>query len=1002
MPHASRFALGPGTGRLEVLLAHLRDAVLLEDENRHIVYVNRALVRMFGIPLDPPEMTGLDCAAMAGQTAAAFRDPEAFLARVAELLEHGLEAEGERVVMADGRVLERDYVPMFDDGRHTGHLWLYRDVTEEVRHLAELRAGEADLRAIVDNAVDPIWSVDDRLRLVRFNRAFGVLSAARTGWVPVEGGPVAHSISDLRRDREMRGYHLALQGTAHDFEIEVEDGGELRVFEVNLAPVFDGTAVRGVTAATRDVSSARRTTDLLRKARDAAESANRAKSDFLAHVSHEIRTPLNAVMGMVDLALDTGTDPRQRSYLTAAQSNSEMLLTLISDVLDFSKIEAGEMDLERQPFSPRDVVEDVVRFLSVNAVRKGLQLTFDASTVPARIVGDAHRYRQVAMNLVGNAIKYTEQGVVQVRLAGRPHDDGRVLVELEVHDTGQGIAAADQARVFSRFFRTRDSSRASGTGLGLAITSSLVQLMGGEITLDSTVGKGSTFRASMPVRPLPHVDELVFTGRAVVARHSPAAASWPSVVHELGFEVQVVDSGPSLLDAVLKGASVDLVVVEDGLPGPHLASLISVVQSMPGNEAQWLVVSSQVGLPHIEGASTMQAPLVLSGLRSLLVGPEHEGIDLRRGARMLVAEDHEDSREMVVNLLRRAGHNAVAVEDGRSAWEVMASERFELALIDMDMPRMDGLELCRRVRAREAEAGAVAMPLVMVSGHATEDHRARAREAGVTAFVPKPINRRRLMDVLDQCLDLRPLVLVADDAPDARRLLRTWFLAAGARVVEASDGQEALAIVARDAPDVLVLDMQMPTMDGFAAARALRKLGADLPVLGLTGLTGSEARRQVLGAGCTSYLSKPCRREQLIDAVAALLWQGTEMGSVSPTPQRATVTRAATPPRPSRRDAPDVDDGLAELVPLYLDERMADVEALRRAIAAGDGAELRRRGHRMKGTAEPYGFPEIGELGRALERAGVDGDLSAALQAVDRLDQVLRAARTTSRGSTRP
>ena len=994
--------------RVEVLLAHLHDAVLMEDEDRKILYVNVAFLQMFGVPLSAEQMLGMDCAAMAEQSAQAFARPARFLDSVREALDAKEKEVGRVFLLADGRYLERDYVPMFDQGHYAGHLWLYRDVTEAVRGHEETRTSEANLRAIVDNAQDPVWSVDQRLSLLTFNRAFGTLSAIRTGWVPVQGGPVALSIAERPRERELRAYHEALRGMTVDFEIEVRDEtGALQVFEVNLAPILDGQEVRGVTAATRDVSSARRTSELLRRAKNAAETANRAKSDFLAHISHEIRTPLNAVIGMVDLALDTRLDARQRSYLATAQRNSEALLTLLTDILDFSKIEAGEMDLERVPFSPREVVEDVVSFLAGAAAAKGLALSFSARTVPGRIVGDPNRYRQVAMNLVGNAIKYTTTGSVDVLLHGAPGVDGQVVVAMEVTDTGRGIAPEDHERVFSRFFRTRDSGRASGTGLGLSITASLVQLMGGTVELRSKVGRGSTFRAAVPVRPLPHHDELVFSGRAVVARHSERAGPWAAVVHELGFDTKVVDSGAALLEALLADSGgVELVVAEAGLPGPDLAAVLGVVQTFPGQEAaRWVVLSDDAELPQIEGAMVMHGPLLLSQLRGVLVGPAAEGVDLRRGARVLVAEDHPDSREMMVNLLRRAGHDAIAVSDGQAGWDLLQHGGFELALVDMDMPAMDGLALTRAVRDHEEALGLARLPIVLVSGHATEEHRGRAREAGVDAFVPKPINRRRLMDVMDQCLDLRPVVLVADDAPDARRLLHTWFLAAGARVVEAAHGEEVLDRVERHEPDVVVLDMQMPVMSGFEAAEALRRRGCDLPIVGLTGETGREARKAVLRAGCTSYLAKPCRRQELLDAVAGLLWHGTEVDSSSghslpPVLTQAPLVVRPTPPTNPRRGG--LDDDLGELVPLYLDERAADVDALTVAVEASAWEEVRRRGHRMKGTAVPYGFPEIGVLGAALETAAKAEDAAAASAAVERLDQLVRAARTTSRGSTSP
>jgi len=976
--------------RLADVLAHLDVSILVEDPSRHILHVNQPFCDLFHIPVPPSELIGRNCAAMARASAEAFAEPEAFLAIIEATVASTEPVRNQRLRMADGRWLEVDFVPHNDGiNGHTGHAWLYRDITRQANAEAAVRASESELLALLDGGRDPLWSVDLRLRMIHFNQAFRDLCRLRTGWSPVEGAPVELSVPGGLHHRELGAYREVLAGGTHEFVMELPASNGARMLEVLLAPIRTDGRVTGVVATGRDVTQDRRTSRLLREARDAAEAASSAKSDFLAHISHELRTPLNAMIGMVDLTLETHLDARQRSYLQSAQANSEALLDLISDVLDFSKIEAGEMDLDRSPFDPREVVEEVLQFLGTQALQKGLTLSFHTRDVPARILGDYQRYRQVALNLVGNAIKYTEEGRIDVSLTASRADEGAALC-LRVVDTGIGIAAADQERVFTRFARSHSARRTSGTGLGLSITARLAELMGGRITLESALGEGSSFSVVIPVHELPATTTHPLAGVLVVATPDDVQRErWGELGASLGLQVHSCRNGADIAEAVLRHRDVVCaVVVADGLHGPPIDKLRTLTAGVVDRPVPWLWVSGdlQAGSPD-PAIAVLHRPLLRTTLRRALQAPTDAdaAVDLRRGARIFVAEDHADSRRFMVDSLRRDGHDAVAWEDGEVAREPLLQRGYDLALLDLDMPGHDGLELTAFRRAWEEETGAPRLPIVMVSGHATEDHRRRAQEAGVDAFVPKPLTRQRLLGVVDRILDLRPTVLVADDASEARRLWTIWLRQAGANVVEATHGQEAVALAAEHRPDAIVLDMEMPVLDGYGAATQLRRTGSDVPILGFTGHIGSAARRRVLEAGCTAYLAKPVRRSALLEALRGLMWAGTQ-----------------TDTAPTIMQAPDPVDDLGELVPLYLEERSADVVRLREAVHAQAWDEIRAIGHRMKGTAVPYGFPEVEVVGRALESAAAAADAASAASAIARLDQLLREARTTSSGSTRP
>lgn len=835
--------------------------------------------------------------------------------------------------------------------------------------------------AYLESTRDPLWSVDEQLRLVHFNRAFADLCVLRTGWLPVPGSPIHLAVPAGLHHRELGGYRSVLAGAPHSFLVEVPaEDGRARHFDVLLSPIRSDGRVTGVVATGRDVTEVRRTSQLLRDARDAAEAASSAKSDFLAHISHELRTPLNAMIGMVDLTLETPLDARQRSYLQSAQANSVALLDLISDVLDFSKIEAGEMDLDRSPFDPRQVVEDVIEFLGTEALRKGLDLRFDTTDVPARILGDAQRYRQIAVNLVGNAIKYTEAGHIDVSLTTAPGPKGLEL-SLRVDDTGIGIPASDQGHVFTRFARSAAARRTSGTGLGLSITARLADLMGGRITLDSELGRGSSFCATIPVQALPEATEPPLTGTIVVASHQEEQrARWVDLAASLGLRAVGCGDGAGLAAAVLQHRDeLAAVVVAEGLPGPAVDKLRTLAAGVIARPLPWLWVCTDLQASAPDPAiAVVHRPLLRTTLRRALRAPADADtrLDLRRGARIFVVEDHADSRQFMVDALRRDGHDAVAWDDGHRAVGPLQERGYDLAILDLDLPGHDGLELTATRRRWEERTGAPRLPIAMVSGHATEEHRRRAQVAGVDAFVPKPLTRQRLLDLVDRILDLRPKVLVADDAAEARRLWSIWLRQAGAQVLEAANGEQALAMAQEHQPDAIVLDMEMPVLDGYGAARALRRTGTDIPIIGLTGHTGSTERRKVLDAGCTAYMAKPVRRASLLHELRSLLWAGTQIDSVE------TVAPPAFE-----------EDDLGDLVPLYLDERSADVERLTRASEAGAWGEVRSIGHRLKGTAVSYGFPAVEQIGRKLEEAAELEDRDAAGSATAWLSDLVRDAR---------
>ncbi|WP_077924346.1 PAS domain S-box protein [Spirosoma sp. 209] len=481
--------------RLANLIANFQDGILLEDENRSIVLVNQHFCDMFSVPLAPDQLIGLDCSGMAEQSKHYFAEPEPFVERVNQLLRDQKLVIGEELLLADGRVLERDYVPVFLDNVYTGHLWKYSDITKRKRaDDAALRQKEKYQR-IIENINLGLIEVDLDDRIVYTNQSFCAMSGYRAdeliGEIATDVLLRGQNVSFMKEKSESR-----LSGKMDAYEVAVTSkGGEAMWWLISGAPLYSETGqVIGSTGIHLDITKQKQLESELRIAKQEAENSARAKELFLANMSHEIRTPMNAILSLGQQLTKTPLNEQQQFFLRMINTAGSNLLVIINDILDFSKIEAGQLSLEKIGFDMAELLRSAVHVMTHNADKKGLGLSLqlDGGIAPV-LLGDPYRLNQILLNLIGNAIKFTDRGRVDVHCTYQQHHQMQTI-SITVADTGIGMDPQFQRNLFTKFTQEDGSigRRYGGTGLGMSITKQLVDLMGGTIRVRSVKNEGTT------------------------------------------------------------------------------------------------------------------------------------------------------------------------------------------------------------------------------------------------------------------------------------------------------------------------------------------------------------------------------------------------------------------------------------------------------------------------------------------------------------------------------
>ncbi len=870
------------------LVDHLPQSVLIKDREGRRVFANRQYLSIHQKTLE--QILGkTDFDLLPDDLARKFSEDDAQILRTAQVMHS---TEEHQTPGGPRHWIDRIKAPIRDaDGNIVGVLVLFWDVTARERAEQALDLERNLLNALLDTIPDSLYFKDRESRFLRISRA----QAGRFGLANPDDA-IGKSDADIFTEehaRQAMADERRIMETGQPMVARVEkltwpDRDDTWVSSTKMPLRDNDGQIVGTFGISRDITELKRTQVELSKARDIADAANRAKSEFLANMSHEIRTPMNAIIGITELLLDTQLTPSQREYLRMVYESGELLLTLLNDILDFSKIEAGRLELDCAPFEIRESLGDTLKSLALRAHNKGLELAFSMDQdVPKVLVGDVVRLRQIVVNLVGNAIKFTAVGEVVLNVRCESQIQDQTTLVFSVSDTGIGIPPDKHQRIFEEFEQADSSTTRTygGTGLGLAISTRLVKLMGGTIWVESEPGRGSTF-----------------SFRATFS--------------------------------------------EADVPSEKIGSRSIIITDMPA----------------------------------------------------LIVDDNATNRRILFDLLTNWGMKPTLASSAREAITLMQDAArndrpFRIGLLDVNMPEFSGFDLASWIRGDRMLAET---PLVILTSASRPGDIERAVALRIASSLLKPVKQSELFNSIVSAVcvtskqdeEKQPIeagkiskfdslrVLLAEDNIVNQRLAVGVLSKLGCIVTVAGNGRIAVNEFERNEFDVVLMDVQMPDMDGFQATQTIRQRekisGRHIPIIAMTAHAMQGDRERCLAAGMDDYLSKPVRIRDLSETLTQVLRkESDDSGDV----KRVPVSHDLIDWADALEAAGDDRELLQTVIDAFFEESESLMKQIRTSIRMEDAALLQQSAHSLKGSLLAVGARQTSTIASDLEQMGISGNL---------------------------
>ncbi|MBN1573895.1 MAG: PAS domain S-box protein [Deltaproteobacteria bacterium] len=878
--------------------------------------------------------------------------------------------------------IETIKAPIFDDnGEVVGTVGVARDVTERRQIEEKLRENEERYRSLVENLNDVVFNVDLDGNFTYLSPVIEQISGYKAeDFIGKSSANFIHP-EDLPGFYEMLKNGMEKKKESYEFRGIDKNGATRYMSASGRILKKDGKPV-GITGIMTDVTDSRTMREELKAAKMRAEESNRAKSEFLANMSHEIRTPMNAILGFSELLLDENLTEEQRENVRTIYESGNILLTLINDILDLSKIESGKAEINEEVFYLLDLLNNTIALFNLKAEEKGLELNLEIDKdISSQIISDPDKIRQIIINLVGNAVKFSDAGKIDVSVMMGGKDDKKDQLTVSVKDTGIGIPPEKIDAIFEPFSQADASTtrRYGGTGLGLSITKKLVELLGGEIKVSSEVGKGSAFTFSVPVNT-PIVDdketESAVSKKVLIIEDEPSTLKlYKKYLQKGGFQVISSRLGKDALP-----------LAEEHLPAIIILDLLlpdtvgwEVLRKLKKNEKTSdipvIVVSV---LPEKDRAMSLGAidyvekPITGRSLAKKiesLTKSKKEKIDLK----IMVVDDDKPVLDFLSEMLGEEGFTTIPFNEPEAAVEFLkGGNAVDMIILDIFMPGITGFDFMGILKEDDRLRK---IPIVFVTGGKISrkdmekfegiSHTLLQKSRLTTELVVREVDtilrdmrvishkpRAKAVEMVrDKALGK---ILLVEDNEVNQRLIRKILEKANYSVNIADNGAEALKMIEREKYNLILMDIQMPVMDGYEATRRIKadKRFSSIPVVALTAHAMRGDEDKVKEAGCDGYLTKPINKEELFREIEYRL--------------RSKDEKAAEYEAEYKEEE---DEELKEIYREYFNKLPEEVDKIKKAMKKGDFDQIRRTAHDLKGTGGAFGQRKISILGGQIEQA---------------------------------